>query len=93
MPAIGKAVGSGALSNSLLASPKTAWFALVICVAWQSIAMNTLIYISGLQTVPEDVYEAGEIDGAVGFKKFKNIMAGFAIGRNMKKKGYKFIFI
>ena len=92
LPAIGKAVGSGALSNSLLASPKTAWFALVICVAWQSIAMNTLIYISGLQTVPEDVYEAGEIDGAVGFKKFKNIMAGFAIGRNMKKKGYKFIY-
>ena len=26
--------------------------------------MNTIIYISGLQTVPEDVYEAGAIDGA-----------------------------
>ena len=28
-------------------------------------------YISGLQTVPEDVYEAGSLDGATGWKKFK----------------------
>ena len=35
--------------------------------------MNTIIYISGLQTVPEDVYEAGSIDGATGWKKFKNL--------------------
>ena len=32
--------------------------------------MNTIIYISGLQTVPEDVYEAGSLDGAKGWKKF-----------------------
>lgn len=30
--------------------------------------MNTIIYISGLQTVPEDVYEAGGLDGATGWK-------------------------
>lgn len=97
LPAIGKAVGSGALSNSLLASPKTAWFALVICVSWQSIAMNTLIYISGLQTVPEDVYEAGEIDGAVGFKKFKNItfpliMPFFTINMVLCMKNFLMVF-
>ena len=33
--------------------------------------MNTIIYISGLQTVREDVYEAGAIDGATGFSKFR----------------------
>ncbi len=33
--------------------------------------MNTIIYISGLQTVPEDVYEAGSLDGATGFAKFR----------------------
>ena len=48
-----------------------AWVAIVIVCAWQSIAMNTIIYISGLQTVPEDVYEAGAIDGATGFSKFR----------------------
>ena len=35
--------------------------------------MNTIIYISGLQTVPEDVYEAGSLDGATGWKQFRHL--------------------
>lgn len=73
LPTIGQMLGSQALGQSLLSNPKTAWIALVVCVSWQSIAMNTLIYISGLQTVPSEVYEAGAIDGAVGFRKFKDL--------------------
>lgn len=71
LPAFGQMIGSDALSSSMLSSEKTAWIAIVIVCAWQSIAMNTIIYISGLQTVPEDVYEAGGLDGATGWKKFK----------------------
>ena len=48
-----------------------AWIAIVIVGCWQAIAMNTIIYISGLQTVPEDVYEAGSLDGVTGWKKFR----------------------
>ena len=33
--------------------------------------LNRKISISGLQTVPEDVYEAGGLDGATGWKQFK----------------------
>ncbi|MDO4299174.1 MAG: sugar ABC transporter permease [Lachnospiraceae bacterium] len=73
LPAIGKAAGIGFLSSSMLSNKNVAWLAVVIVCAWQSIAMNTIIYISGLQTVPEDVYEAGSLDGATGWKKFKNI--------------------
>lgn len=58
---------------SMLASTTWAWVAIVIVCAWQSIAMNTLIYISGLQTVPEDVYEAASLDGATGWNKFRYI--------------------
>lgn len=71
LPAFGKMIESGALSTSMLSNEKTAWIAIVVVCAWQSIAMNTIIYISGLQTVPEDVYEAGDLDGATGWKKFK----------------------
>lgn len=97
LPGIGNAINSGALSNSMLASPKTAWFALVITVAWQAVALNTLIYISGLQTVPEDVYEAGAIDGAVGFKKFRNItfpliMPFFTINMVLCMKNFLMVF-
>ncbi len=70
LPAIGNATGIGFLQNSMLASTKTAWIAIVIVGAWQGIAMNTIIYISGLQTVPVDVYEAGMLDGATGWTKF-----------------------
>ena len=59
--------------SSMLSNTGTAWIAIVIVAAWQSIAQTTLIYISGLQTVPEDVYEAGAIDGATGWKSFKNL--------------------
>lgn len=70
LPAVGEATGIGFLQNSMLANTKTAWIAIVIVGAWQGIAMNTIIYISGLQTVPTEVYEAGMIDGVSGWKKF-----------------------
>lgn len=71
LPAISEMLGGN--GTSLLASTRWAWFAIMIVCAWQSIAMNTIIYISGLQTVPEDVYEAASLDGAAGWAKFKSI--------------------
>lgn len=70
MPAFFQMLGADGLSKSILSSADTAWIGIVIVCAWQAIAMNTIIYISGLQTVPEDVYEAGNLDGATGWKKF-----------------------
>ena len=73
LPAAGKAAGIEWLSSSMLSNTKTAWLAIVVVACWQSVAMNTIIYIAGLQTVPEDVYEAGSIDGATGWTKFKSL--------------------
>lgn len=97
LPAAGKAAGIEFLSRSLLANTKTAWFSIVLVCAWQSIAMNTIIYISGLQTVPEDVYEAGAIDGATGWKKFKNltfplIIPFFTINMVLCMKNFMMVF-
>ncbi len=64
IPAVGTTVGSKFLANSMLSSTKWAWVAVLIVGVWQAVAMNTIIYISGLQTIPEDIYEAGTIDGA-----------------------------
>lgn len=73
LPALGEMIESETLSSSLLSNESTAWFAIVIVCCWQNIAMNTIIYISGLQTVPEDVYEAGSLDGATGWKQFRHL--------------------
>ena len=83
--------------DSILASSKWAWVAIVIVCAWQSVAMNTIIYISGLQTVPEDVYEAGSLDGATGWKKFKNltfplILPFFTINMVLCMKNFLMVF-
>ncbi len=83
--------------GSMLSSEKTAWIAIVIVAAWQSIAQTTLIYISGLQTVPEDVYEAGAIDGATGWSSFKNltfplIIPFFSINLVLSMKDFLMVF-
>lgn len=71
LPALASMIGVNSLSTSILSSPNKAWIGIMAVCAWQAIAMNTIIYISGLQTVPEDVYEAGGLDGVTGFKKFR----------------------
>lgn len=97
LPAVGQKLGIGFLSSSILAKESTAWIGIVIVGAWQSIAMNTIIYISGLQTVPEDVYEAGSLDGATGWKKFKNltfplIIPFFTINMVLCMKNFLMVF-
>lgn len=70
IPALGEVLQIGWLQNSILANEKFAWIGVLIVGVWQAVAMNTIIYISGLQTIPGDVYEAGMIDGACGWQKF-----------------------
>ena len=55
------------------------------------------IYISGLQTVPEDVYEAGAIDGVSGWKKFWSltfplIIPFFSINMVLCMKNFLMVF-
>ncbi|MFB7885011.1 carbohydrate ABC transporter permease [Microbacterium sp. NPDC056057] len=64
VPALGQAWGIPWLSESILANPDLAWVAIVIVTAWQAIPGTLLIYIAGLLSIPGDVYEAADIDGA-----------------------------
>ena len=73
LPVIGNVCHISILENSILASEKYAWIAVLIVGVWQAVAMNTIIYISGLQTVPEDVYEASMLDGANKWTEFRKI--------------------
>lgn len=70
VPAVGNALNISWIQNSILASEKYAWIGVLIVGVWQAVATNTIIYISGLQTVPEDVYEASNLDGATKWQEF-----------------------
>lgn len=95
LPAVANMMGMN--STSILSDPKSAWIGIVVVCAWQAIAMNTIIYISGLQTVPEDVYEAGGLDGATGWKQFKYltfplIIPFFSINMVLCVKNFLMVF-
>jgi multiple sugar transport system permease protein len=51
-------------TSQWLLSEKTAMLSLVIMATWQGAGATTIIYLAGLQGIPEELYEAAEIDGA-----------------------------
>ena len=55
-----------AYSTYLTADPQYGFWGLVILVAWQQIGYMMIIYIAGLQAVPQDMIEAARMDGAWG---------------------------
>ncbi|MDQ0058678.1 carbohydrate ABC transporter permease [Paenibacillus harenae] len=56
-----------------IADPNYALISIMMIVIWTSIGFNMIIYIAGLQSIPKDLYEAADIDGANGWVKFKRI--------------------
>ncbi len=97
LPAVADMMGIRALGTSILSNPSSAWIGIMVVCAWQAIAMNTIIYISGLQTVPEDVYEAGGLDGATGWKQFRYltfplIIPFFSINMVLCVKNFLMVF-
>lgn len=54
-----------------LSDPKLAIPSIVIMNSWWSVAFNTIVYLAALQGIPEELYEAAEIDGAGSLAKFR----------------------
>ncbi len=58
---------------AFLGGPSLALCAIIIVCIWRSLGYNTIIYLAGLQNIPEVYYEAAEIDGASKIKQFFKI--------------------
>jgi multiple sugar transport system permease protein len=56
-----------------LTSPSVALIAVVLVNIWVGIPFNVTILYGGLQDIPEELYEAGAMDGATGWKAFWHI--------------------
>jgi raffinose/stachyose/melibiose transport system permease protein len=52
------------MQNSVLATTNTAFLAIIVVYIWQYAGYIMLIYFNGLTTIPGDVLEAAQIDGA-----------------------------
>ena len=64
LPDLGQKLRIGFLSTNILGQENLAWIGILVVGVWQAVAFNTIIYMSGLQTVDTDIYEASSIDGA-----------------------------
>lgn len=51
-------------------NPQMSRFSIVLMSMWGALGYNTIIFLAGLQSVPRDLYEAAEVDGAGGLKRW-----------------------
>lgn len=70
VPQLGEKLGIALFSTNILGDEDWAWIGVVIVAVWQACAFNTILYLSGLQTVPSELYEASGLDGANKWQEF-----------------------
>lgn len=59
-----RAIGLGNLATPWLADPNTALIAVAIVHIWQNLGFSMILYIAGLQDIPDSLYEVAAIEGA-----------------------------
>ncbi|MFA9463606.1 MAG: carbohydrate ABC transporter permease [Velocimicrobium sp.] len=96
IPAVGKAFKIQVLSTNILGTNHAIW-GIILVTVWSACAFNTLIYIAGLQSIDTDVYEAADLDGASGWKRFKSITfpllaPSFTINMVLSAKGFLMVY-
>lgn len=63
----------GLPTHAWLADPATALWAVMATAIWQDLGYNILVFLAGLQTIPEDFYDAAKVDGAGPWPRFVDI--------------------
>lgn len=61
------------LRRSWLGDPSLAMPAIIVMSIWKGLGYNMVIYLAGLQSIPEEIYEAATIDGAGRWTKFRHV--------------------
>jgi len=56
-----------------LGNPSTALWAIIIMSVWQGVGLQMILFLAGLQDIPEQLYEAASIDGANAWQRFINV--------------------
>lgn len=56
-----------------LGNPTFAMPAIMLVAIWKGFGYNMLVFIAGLQNIPEDLYEAARLDGASAWQQFRHV--------------------
>jgi raffinose/stachyose/melibiose transport system permease protein len=75
-----KDIGLGKLTNYWLADPNTAFYAVIAVPIYQAIGYFFVILVAAMQDVPQELYDAGKIDGTNGFTEFLHVTVPYIWG-------------
>ncbi|MGI5430726.1 carbohydrate ABC transporter permease [Streptomyces sp. CA-179760] len=56
-----------------LGDPTTAMPAIILMSVWQGVGFHMIIWLAGLQTIPAELYEAADLDGATRWHRFRHV--------------------
>ena len=56
-----------------LGDPNWAMPAIILMAVWKNFGYNMLIFIAGLQSIPDELYEAAHLDGAGAWQRFRHV--------------------
>ncbi|MGW0600171.1 carbohydrate ABC transporter permease [Streptomyces sp. NPDC002776] len=56
-----------------LGDPHTAMPAIILMSVWQGVGFHMIIWLAGLQTIPAELYEAADLDGATRWHRFRHV--------------------
>lgn len=66
-------LGLSTLAQNWLGNPDYAMYAIAAVIIWQFVGLYFIIFLSALQTVPKDILEAAELDGATEWQKTRYV--------------------
>ncbi|WP_299429597.1 carbohydrate ABC transporter permease [uncultured Meiothermus sp.] len=67
------AVGLENMQQAWLGNRSTAIWSVITVIVWQFVGFSMVIFLAGLQGVPQELYDAADIDGANGWNRFWNV--------------------
>lgn len=69
-----RAIGLDSLAKPWLGQPSTALAAVGIAFVWYVSGFYVMLFAAGIQSIPSEVFEAAELDGAHGFRRFRAVI-------------------
>jgi raffinose/stachyose/melibiose transport system permease protein len=79
LPGVVSLLGMGGAFKSPLGDKSQALYAVLFVNMWQALAMPTVIFLAGLQSIPGELYESAVIDGASMFNQFRYITLPYLV--------------
>ena len=69
-----RAVGLGAFAQTWLGEPTWALVSIIVVLIWQFSGYSMVIFLAGLQGIPEEILEASAVDGAGPVRRFTSVI-------------------